>query len=326
MKSVVIYYSQTGNTKQIAEAIHSGISQTGEKCDITPLEDVDTKEVLNYELIGLGSPIIDFQEPAIMTDFMNDLPSLKGRYGFIFCTHGTCPGEYIARTVKALRRKGLTVTGWKDWYGSVFIPYMPKPYYTDGHPDEIDLKEAEDFGREIVEHTRRISQGETRLVPRLPGKEKYDRLYGIPLRLPDDIPEDKRISQEDMSKLRPRLDVEKCRYPKCTICVDNCPTHSINPAQSPPISYQTCGPCQLWFCEQLCPTGAIEVDWEPVAKREEFYKFLFSQLAEPMKANKKLRRYRSLIPPEEEGQGKPLYSIKKHPRLIMRNGVARVRR
>ncbi len=324
MKSIVIYYSQTGNTKQIAEAIHSGMSQLAGKCDIAPLREVATRELLNYDLIGLGSPVIDFQEPAIITDFINDLPSLKGRYSFSFCTHGTCPGKYIARTVRALRRKDLTVTGWNDWYGSVFIPYIPKPYYTDGHPDEIDLKEAEDFGREIMERSWRISKGESRFIPKLPRKEKYDRLYGVSPVLKD-FPGYERLTQEDWERLKPRLNVEKCRYPKCTICMDNCPTHSINPSQSPPISHQTCEPCQLWFCEQLCPVGAIEVDWEPFAKREKFHKLLFSRLAEPIKEFKDLRRFRSLVS-TEKGSDKPLYKIDKHPRLIIRDGVARLRR
>ena len=326
MKSIVIYYSLTGNTKRIAEAIHSGMSQLAEKCDIVKLSEVNTRELLNYDLIGLGSLVIDFQEPAIITDFIKGMPSLKGRYGFTFCTHGTLPGSYIARMVVALRRKGLTVTGWNDWYGSEFIPFSPKPYYTDGHPDEVDLKEARGFGREIMERTRRISMGESRLIPRLPRKEKYDRLYGIPLLIPQDIPEDIRMSGEDRGKLKPRWNVEKCKYPKCTICMDNCPTHSINLSESPPISYQTCEPCQLWFCEQLCPTGAIEVDWEPVDKVEDKFKSFFSQLAEPLKELKDLRRFRSLVPLEEVGRDKPLYKIKKHPRLVIRDGVASLRR
>ena len=61
--------------------------------------------------------------------------------------------------------------------------------------------------------------------------------------------------------------------------MDNCPTHSINLSKSPPISNQTCEPCRLWFCEQLCPTGAIEVNWEPLIKREDFYKAIFSWIA-----------------------------------------------
>ena len=254
MKSIVIYYSWTGNTKRIAEAIHSGMSQLAEKCDIAPLREVTTRELLNYELIGLGSFPIDYQEPAIITDFINGMPSLEGRYGFTFCTHGTCPGSYIARIVTSLRRKGLIVTGWNDWYGSVFIPFMPRPYYTDGHPDEIDLKEAKDFGREILERSLRISKGESRLIPRLPRQEKYDMLYGIPPQL---SPEQLESRQKLMAKFKPKLNTDKCNYPKCTICMDNCPTHSINMFKSPQISYQTCEPCHLWFCEQLCPTGAI---------------------------------------------------------------------
>jgi len=324
MKSIVIYHSWTGNTKQIAEAIHSGMSELSEKSDIVRLEEVDYHILLDYELIGLGSPVIDFQEPAIITDFIKGMPSLKGRYGFTFCTHGTCPGEYIARTVKELRRKGLTVTGWNDWYGSVFIPYFPKPYYTDGHPDGIDLREAEDFGRLLMERSLRISQGENRLIPRLPAKEKYERLYGARPVLKD-FPEYERRPQEYWDSLKPGLNTVKCKYPKCTICMDNCPTHSINLSGSPQISYQTCGPCLVWFCEQLCPTGAIEVNWEPVEKREELTKSVFRWIAQPMKEFKELRRYRSLVLPAEEGQGKPLYTIKKHPRLILRDGVVRER-
>ena len=324
MKSIVIYYSQTGNTKRIAEAIHSGMSQLAEKCDIAPLGEVDTRELLNYDLIGLGSPVMHFgREPTIITNFINDMPSLKGRYGFTFCTHGMLPGGYIARMVATLRRKGLIVTGWNDWYGSAFIPFMFKPYYTDGHPDEIDLKEAKDFGREIVERSRRISMGKARLIPRLPRKEKYDRLYGIP---PLAVPEEIRKLQEDIGKLRPRLNVEKCKYPKCSICMDNCPTHSINLSESPPISYQTCQPCLLWLCEQICPTGAIEVDWETLDKLEEVIKSFWGRFAEPLKTFKDLRRFRSLVPLEEVGRDKPLYKIKQHPRLIIRDGVARVRR
>ena len=328
MKSIVIYYSQTGNTKKIAEAIHSGMSQLAEKCDIAPLGEVATKELRHYDLIGLGSPV---PLPTIITNFINNMPSLKDRYGFTFCTHGTHPGDYIARMVAALRRKGLIVTGWNDWFGSAFIPILPKPYYTDGHPDEIDLKEAKNFGREIVARTRRISKGEVRVIPRLPRKGKYERLYGIPPQVvPEEIrkalEEDIRKGYEEIGKCKPKLNVEKCKYPKCTICMDNCPTHSINLSASPPISYQTCRPCLLWFCEQLCPTGAIEVDWETMDKLEDMLKSIFSLLAEPLRTFKDLRRFRSLVPFEEVGRDKPLYKIRRHPRLIIRDGVAQLRR
>ena len=106
--------------------------------------------------------------------------------------------------------------------------------------------------------------------------------------------------------------------------MDNCPTHSINLPESPQISYETCGPCLIWFCEQLCPTGAIEVDWEPIEKVEDSIKSFYGQVAEPMKELKELRRFRSLVT-AEEGSDTPLYKIKQHPRFIMRDGIARLR-
>jgi flavodoxin/ferredoxin len=323
MKSIIVYYSQTGNTKQIAEAIYSGMSQVVKKCDIVALGKIDAQNLVNYDLIGLGSPVISFQEPDIITDFIKDMPTMKDKYGFVFCTHGTCPGSYISRVVVALRRKGMVITGWNDWFGSLFIPIMIKPYYTDGHPDVIDLKEARNFGREIVARSRKIASGRSRLIPRLPRKEKYDRIYGTPS-LPQDQSDDFNNAREILFKLKPKVNIDKCRYPKCNICMENCPTQSINMARAPLISYQTCGPCMLWLCEQLCPTGAMEIDWEILKEYEGVIKSRFSKLAEPLKRLKDIRQFRSLVPEEDEGRDGPLYINRRHPRLIMHNGVASI--
>ena len=146
MKSIIIYYSQTGNTKRIAQAIHAGMNKTGKPCDIARLKDVDPQNLEGYDLIGLGSPVIHAQEPPNVRAFMNYMKSVDGKHAFTFCTHGTIPGYYLARVVPALIQRGLIAIGWKDWFASAYHPLIPKPYFTDGHPDAIDLKEAEDFG------------------------------------------------------------------------------------------------------------------------------------------------------------------------------------
>jgi flavodoxin len=307
MKSIVIYHSWTGNTKQIAEAIGSGMKEIFDECEIVPLGEMDVEKLTDYDLIGLGSFVQTFQEPAAVTDFINAMPDLKGRYGFTFCTHGTCAGSYISRTVEGLRSRGLTVTGWNDWYGGGFIPLMPKPYYTDGHPDEIDLKEALEFGREIAQRTRKIANGENQLIPELPDREEYDKLYGAPMDLGGGD------EMADMVKLKPVYDAEKCLYPRC-------PTKSIDLSGSTPISYDTCGPCLVWFCEQLCPTGAMEVNWDIADKMMETMTSIFTRLAEPMEEYGELRRFRSLIN-GEEGSGTPLYRKKNRPKLLIRDGV-----
>ena len=323
MKSIVIYHSWTGNTKQIAEAIHSGMKEISDECEIARLGEVDVAKLTDYDLVGLGSFVQSFQEPAIVKELIKSMPSLKGRYGFTFCTHGLCAGDYVANMVAALRSKGLTIIGWKDWYGGVLIPYMPKPYYTDGHPDEVDQREAREFGRDIMELGRRILKGETQIIPELPLKEEYEKLYGTSFLL-QDIPEDIIKVRAEMGRIKPMLNIEKCKYPKCTICVDNCPTQSINPSESTPISHQTCQPCHLWFCEQLCPTGAIEVDWGPIERYQDSINDFFAQQAKDMEKFKDIRHFRSLLT-VEEGQDEPLYKIKKHPRLVIRDGVVKLR-
>lgn len=324
MKNIVIYYSWTGNTKQIAGAIYRGIKEISGKCDIARLQDLDINELAKYDLIGLGSFIQAFQEPPAISDFISAMPTLKGNYAFTFCTHGTFPGNYVANVVTALRRKGLIVTGWNDWYGSLFIPYCRKPFCTDGHPDEIDLKEAEKFGREIIERSSRISLGEKHLIPRLPRKEKYGQLYGI-INIPEEDYQSILRVREELHSLKPRLNLDKCKYPRCTVCMDNCPAKSINISGSKLVFSQTCKPCTLWFCEQLCPSGAIEIDWESVEKYENDVKVFFYYMSQSLDKYKDIRRFRRLVPSEKEGKEEPLYRNKKHPRIILRDGVAKLR-
>jgi flavodoxin/Pyruvate/2-oxoacid:ferredoxin oxidoreductase delta subunit len=316
MRSIIIYHSWTGNTKQIAEAIQSGIKEIFNECDIAPMKDMDINRLKEYDLIGLGSFVQSFQEPVPVTDFINAMADLTGKYGFTFCTHGTCAGSYIERMVKGLRGKGLIVTGWNDWYGGGFIPLMPKPYYTDGHPDQIDLKEAMAFGKEIAQRSLRIAEGATQLVPELPDREEYEKLYGAVMDLGG------REGMSDIVKLKPVHNADICLYPKCSKCMDNCPTKSIDLSALPKINYNTCGPCMVWLCEQLCPTGAMEENGDIADNMMNTITSIFERLAEPMENHKDLRRFRSLIT-EEEGSGTPLYKKQKRPKLIIRDGVIR---
>jgi len=318
MKSIVIYYSMTGNTKIIATAIQQGI---GPDCSLVSLENVDIHSLFNYELIGIGAPAVGYREPPIVTEFMKKLPRLKGRYAFTFCTHGTCPCGFIVEMVTALRKKGLKVTGWNDWYGGAFMPYIARPYYTDGHPDGIDLTEAKQFGKEILERTIKISKGELRLIPRLPRKDQYDKLYGTKP-LPEELPKDLSIPLSDWERLKPAVDQGKCI--SCGKCVDHCPLQAISMNGGIKISHQSCGPCHVWFCEQVCPTGAIEVNWEPMEIRDKSTRIYFAKLAESMLKYNELRRFRILFPLAEEGTKKPLSRRKQHPRIKVQDGVTKI--
>lgn len=189
----------------------------------------------------------------------------------------------------------------------------PTPYYTDGHPDEIDLKEAEDFGREMVETSRRISAGETKLIPPVPENVLTPQLLVLL---------DFYQCGHNPHAAPFTYDREKCTYPKCTLCMDNCPMNYIDFSADPPIFGSEKTACDnragCTFCEMICPTGAIDGHWEEFLKSTESstrildYNLLEKAAYEAEAAG----RLRILIPKEEVRWDKlSLDYYNKHPRF-----------
>ncbi len=53
------------------------------------------------------------------------------------------------------------------------------------------------------------------------------------------------------------IDMKKCTYPKCTLCVDHCPMHTIDFTHNPPMFHKNCEGCDV--CYMLCPTQALDI-------------------------------------------------------------------
>jgi len=289
VNSIVIYYSMTGNTKRMAEAIREGMRSGGDKCDIARLKDVSPWELAGYDLIGLGSPVINQREPPNISEFIEQgLKSVDGKHAFAFCTHGASPCRYLANVVPAMAQRGLVVIGWNDWFCSAYYPTIPKPYFTDRHPDAIDLKEAEDFGREMAERSSKIYQGETKLTPDFPKGKEYDELYEPPEAWPWAFPEVIEYGKVMLSTPF-IINKEKCLYPKCSYCIDNCPAHNIGHTTSGPVYHDNCAYCYL--CEQTCPRGAINTDYETLEKAHyKMVKTWLKKSVDVFEARGKLRR------------------------------------
>jgi Fe-S-cluster-containing hydrogenase component 2/flavodoxin len=268
LKGIVVYYSATGSTRKVAKAIHRGMKDLMEECDIAPINQVDPQDMAKYDLIGIGGPIWYYRETANLRLFVYNMPNLEGKLCFPFCSHGSSPSGFMFSLGWALRRKGLEIIGYGDWYGSVFqVLHMPKPYFTDGHPDEIDLKEAEDFGREMAGLAQKIASGEAS-VPEMPKGAKADPLWRpvhFEGRPPAEEAGRERPRFQPMPQPKRKVNMEKCKYPECTLCVDNCIVNSIDFSATPPVFRKNCINCSL--CDKMCPVGAIEVDAETMQRR-----------------------------------------------------------
>ena len=317
MKCLVIYFSLTGNTKKIAEAVCSGVKQAAGNCDLKPIREADPEELADYDLIGLGSPVIGWT-PFNVELFINRICNADGRHVFSFCTHNTYWDEYFPSILPMLEKQGLKVIGWDHWFGSAYGPLnQPTPYLTDGHPDREDLKAAEEFGKMMVDRTRRIRDGEEGLVPPFPQMPSDDDRAGLPPPPPKEVM--KEVYRNAYRSFT--YDREKCTFPECTLCVDNCPMGGIDLSVDPPRVARPCMLCQ--FCDQVCPTGAIcysreEIEARSRMDREAGFEAAAIERCREYEKNGMFKRY---VPEDQVGWDTSIYKVyDRHPRFVTGRG------
>ncbi len=123
MKHMVVYFSQTGNTKKVGEVIRDAIESVTGQCDIVRLEEADIQVLGDYDLIGLGCPTFAYAEPVNVRAFIRRMGPLKGRQSFVFSTYGGHPGNVLPSMAWKLRRQGLKVIGGFNCDGWDHMPH-----------------------------------------------------------------------------------------------------------------------------------------------------------------------------------------------------------
>ncbi|RJP15259.1 MAG: 4Fe-4S dicluster domain-containing protein [Candidatus Abyssobacteria bacterium SURF_5] len=290
MKSLIICFSQTGNTRKTAERIRLGIMKVSGHCELINFRDVEAHRLEEYELVGLGCPVFYYQEPFNIRDFLRNLPPQAGRQWFVFCTHGSVMGNALNLVIGRLREKGALVIGFHDTYADGTLPFYPYPTLTTGHPDELDLKEAEEFGVAVAERSRRVSEGVTSLIPS-----------------PDEVPEDwvrtaEFLSLEFLGQSMPKLTINPDRCTHCGTCASECPVSGIDTEAEPPRIQQPCIYC--YYCAKICPTLAIEADWEQLVQMAPQNYARYREALDDAVAKGK---FRWLVSPDSMDFGNPLY-------------------
>ncbi len=115
MKALVTYFSQTGNTRKVAEAIYDELQ--GEK-EIRELSEVESVE--GYDLLFVGFPMQAFGPAQQAKDFLAS--QCQGKKIALFLTHGV-PGDFeeLPEWLENCRQaaKGAEVLGMFDCQGEV---------------------------------------------------------------------------------------------------------------------------------------------------------------------------------------------------------------
>lgn len=140
-KVAVIYYSATGNTEAMAEAVAVGAKSTGAEVLLAPVSDVDPVEIGNtyhHIILGCSAWGVEFIEEAQMKPFCNKLkPYLKGKIMGIFGSCGWSRGAWL-----------------NSWYNELHFAgasFPAQPLLAYGYPDELSLKKCEELGKKVAE-------------------------------------------------------------------------------------------------------------------------------------------------------------------------------
>lgn len=139
-KAAVIFWSQTGNTEQMASAIAEGIREGGMECDLLNVADTNPTDAAAYAKIALGCPAMGAEvlEETEFDPFFTDLESkLSGRKVALFGSYGWGDGEWM-RT-------------WEEDCGAAGINRVSDSVICCEAPDDEALAACRALGRKLVE-------------------------------------------------------------------------------------------------------------------------------------------------------------------------------
>ena len=97
-KVAVIYWSQTGNTQQMAQAIAEGVTGAGADCDLMEVSAVTPQQALEYDKLALGCPAMG-AEVLEESEFEPFFTQLEGQLGghtvALFGSYGWGDGQWM---------------------------------------------------------------------------------------------------------------------------------------------------------------------------------------------------------------------------------------
>jgi flavodoxin len=116
--AIIIYWSKTGNTQKVANAIKEGLEEAGIQVNLKRPEEAENIDYFDYDLVCVGAPSYSWRPPEPMIDFLKkkfatyrqqgkiklSAPKVPGKNALIFVTYSgphtgideaTPAGKYI---------------------------------------------------------------------------------------------------------------------------------------------------------------------------------------------------------------------------------------
>ncbi len=156
-KVLVVYHSETGNTKKMAEAVAEGVREVdGVTVEIKSVENASEKDLVEADGIILGAPTYFGQMSAKMKEFIDKSISvwqrLEGKVGAAFTTSLWEVGgneTALLSMVYAMLCHGMVIVGQIDRFGCYGACGFSSP-------SKEQLAAARKLGRKVAETVKKL--------------------------------------------------------------------------------------------------------------------------------------------------------------------------
>ena len=110
----VVFWSQSGNTESMANAVAAGVTAAGKEANVVFVADASIDELKNEKAFALGCPAMGAEvlEEAEMEPFVSDLEGfVSGKTIGLFGSYGWGDGQWMRDWVDRMTAAGATVVG-----------------------------------------------------------------------------------------------------------------------------------------------------------------------------------------------------------------------
>ena len=181
MNVLIVYYSQTGNTAQIAQAIHEAVSDQGHQADLKEMAEVTAESLNSYNLVFLGTTChdsdlakpakrllenVEGSPPFKLAGFVTHATQMPGGNERAAELHERWAGNCVRTFQQVCEEKQISFLGYFHCQGAPSPPIAAFIHNTvisdeeewqsyiaqvEQHPDETDLQNARVFAGQILE-------------------------------------------------------------------------------------------------------------------------------------------------------------------------------
>ena len=139
-KVYVVYWSASGNTQTMAEAVGNGINQAGGEAEVVEVGNFSADTLKDGASFALGCPAMGAEvlEESEMEPFVSEVEAFaSGKKIGLFGSYGWGDGQWMSDWVERMKNAGATVVG-------------DAGVICQDTPDDAALSECEELGKKLV--------------------------------------------------------------------------------------------------------------------------------------------------------------------------------